>query len=410
MKRSVALVLLMPAALVAVPGQAALAAGCRPALKDLTAPATAHAGDDLTARATLSCAPSSDTRVVLNSNRSELAVPAGVVVRRGQTTADVPVAARLVDGPQYKAQVTARQGGRSATREITVNPGLKSFSLTPTSAPNGVAPVVRLTGPAPAGGLVIGVASDHPDIVTLPATEDFQEGATAITFSARRVADVAQDTRVTVSVTLGARTLSASKLLLRPFDGTQKVELRAAEPGDLYGLQFGQSFNVILSRPAPEAGLSVALKAQGDDPAVRLDNVTDHIGGGDTTAYFRLDTADVTKTTTVVLEATVSGATTTLPITIHPRIADIALPASAKGGSPFTATIKLAGPSAVDTTVHLSPSWGILHPPGHVTIPAGSTSATFEVGSSQVDEPSSVFLTGYLGRTEFQSERVTLTP
>lgn len=381
---------------------------CRPALKGFTVPGLAYAGDKATATVSLSCAPGSNIKISLSSDRSTLAVPGSVTVVRGRSSASVPLTAALVAGGQYRARVTAGYGGRSLSRDITVNPGLKSVDIPASSSPNSVSVDPLFTGPAPAGGLTVKVVSDN-SAVTVPPTAFYQVGAYGGDVSGIQVHPVTKNTKVTISVTLGSRTLSASKVLVPPFDGTQGMKILAGESGDLYGLQHDESYQVVLDNPAPVGGLNVQMKVRGDDPAVQLDGTTDYITEGSTTGYFRISTADVTKTTHVVLEATAAGATTSLPITIHPRITGITMPDSVKSGTLFTGTITLAGPSDIDTRVYLQPGWGILHPQDSVTIPAGATSATFEVTSSPIDEPADVSLTARLGRTS-TSARVILTP
>ncbi|REE96717.1 hypothetical protein [Thermomonospora umbrina] len=382
---------------------------CRPVLTGVAMPALVYAGDRVTGRISLSCAPNTDVRVTLRSDRPSLTVPTSVIVRRGRSTAAVPVTAALVSGSRYRARVTAAQGGRALGRDITVNPGLKSVDIPPSSDPNGVSVHPFFTGPAPTGGLTVKVASDNP-AVTVPPTHTFPAGAYGGDVWNIRVHPVTKNTKVTISVTLGTRTLRASKILLPPFDGTQRVHLIADDALPLYGLQYDRDFHVLLSNPAPENGLVAQLRVRGDDPAVQLDDADDHISGGATTGHFRLRTADVTKTTRVELIATVGGVSTSLVVTIHPRITGVVVPETAKSGAPFPITITLAGPSDVDSHVYLHPGWGILHPPEMVTIPAGETSVTFEATSSPVDEPSAVFLTASLGSTSFQSSYVTLTP
>jgi hypothetical protein len=148
-----------------------------------------------------------------------------------------------------------------------------------------------------------------------------------------------------------------------------------------------------------------------DNPAVQLEGGTDFISEGGNSASFRFNTTDVTRTTRVTFKATALQATAFLEITIHPRITAITLPESVKSGTTFEGTISLAGPSDVDTDVFLQPDSGTLDiVPSTVTIPAGATSATFQVTSIQVDQPSTEFITAYLGRTSFQSDTFTLAP
>ncbi|SEG67350.1 hypothetical protein SAMN04489712_108279 [Thermomonospora echinospora] len=409
MKRRFVVALLMTVALVTVPGQQASAAACRPALTGFTAPAVAHAGDEVSGEVSLSCAPGSNVKISLRSDRSSLAVPATVTVRRGQTRAAVPLTVKPVEGPQYTARVTAGYKGRSLARDVTVNPGLKMVEIPPSTAPNFVSLYILFTGPAPAGGMTVRMASDNP-AVTVPETEFFQEGTYGGGVGGIQVRPVTEDTKVTISFTLGARTLTASKVLVPPFDGSQKVSIHPENSGGLYGLQHFEQFNVVLANPAPEGGVPVQVSVVDDDPAVRLESSIGSIGEGDTRGSFYLSTADVTRTTRVTLKATAFQATAFLEITIHPRITAVTLPESVKSGTSFEGTITLAGPSDVDTAVFLQSSWGILDVPGPMTIPAGATSATFQATSVQVDEPSNVFVTAHLGRTDIQSNWVTLTP
>jgi hypothetical protein len=402
--------LLTLAALVAVPGQQASAAGCRPALAGFSAPAVAYAGDKVSGQVSLSCAPNVDVKISLNSNHSSLTVPAAVTVRRGDTGATVPLTAQLVSGPQYRAHLTAAYKGRSIGGDVTVNPGLKLVEIPPSSAPNLVTVNVLLTGSAPAGGTSVRLASDNP-AVTVPETVTIPEGGSGVhTGFGIEVRPVTQDTKITISFTLGTRTLTASKVLVPPFDGSQQVTIRPENPSDLYGLQFFEQFNVVLANPAPAGGVPVQVSVVDDNPAVRLETSGDHINEGNTTGSFFLSTADVTTTTRVTLKATAFQAVAFLEITIRPRITAVTLPDSAKSGTPFEGTVTLAGPSDVDTEVFLQPSSGVLNLPSTMTIPAGATSGTFQATSIQLEEPSQGFITAFLGRTQTQSNSITLIP
>jgi hypothetical protein len=410
MKRSLVVALLMVAALV-VPVQQASATACRPVLTAFTLPRLVNAGDTASGSVTLSCAPHADVKVSLRSEPSSLTVPATVTVRRGQTEAAVPLNAQLVNGPQYVAHVTAGYEGRSLIQDVTVNPGLKQVEIPPSSAPNDVNVEVLLTGPAPSSGITVLVASDNP-AVTVPAAIDIPPGASGVLSSSGiRVSPVTQDTTVNIAVTLGTRTLTASKVLVPPFDGSQSVSIQPPGSGDLHGLQFSPQFNVLLANPAPEGGLVGQVSVVDDNPAVQLDTPTTvFFGEGQIFDSFRLSTADVTSTTHVTLKVTVLQATAFLDITIQPRITAVTLPESAQSGTAFEGNVTLAGPSEADTVVFLQPSAGILHVPSTVTIPAGATSATFQATSVQVDQPSTAFVTAFLGDTSFQSDAVTLTP
>lgn len=383
---------------------------CRPSLKAFTVPTRVYAGSKGTGTVQLTCAPRTTTTLALRSADSRLRVPTQVTVRAGRSSAPVPMAAALVDGDQYRTSLTVKYGTRKLTRAVVVNPGLKTFRLADSDGYNDVTLLMYFTGSVPDEGMTIQLASSHP-AVRVPRNHTVRRGTGSMLVV--DVAPVGQDTKVTISAALGSRRLTTSTTLLRPFDGTQGMRLRAQEPGDLYGRQFWVPFELYLDAPAPEGGLDATLRVLDDDPerpAVQLDPTTARIDGGSSYTQFQLSTARVTQSTHLVLEATVAGATTTLPLTIHPGIDNIVVPESAVGGVPFTATLELAGPPDVDTVVYLDAGQGGVDLPYKVTIPAGATTATFEVTASSHTEPYQVSITARLGATEFLSNRVTITP
>jgi hypothetical protein len=145
-------------------------------------------------KVSLSCAPNSDVKISLSSSQPALTVPVTVTVRRGRTGAVVPLTAKLVDGRQYTARVTARYKDRSLNQDVTVTPGLKAVQIPPSSALNSVSLNIHLTGPAPAGGTTVRIASDDP-AVTVPETVFIDEGSYGVsTGKGIRVHPVTQDT------------------------------------------------------------------------------------------------------------------------------------------------------------------------------------------------------------------------
>jgi hypothetical protein len=408
MKRTLVVALLMLAAL-AVPVQQASAASCRPVLNALTVPGLMNAGDTATGSVTLGCAPSADVKVSLSADPSSLTVPAAVTVRRGQIEAAFPLTAQLVDGDQYIAHIGATYKRQSVAQDVTVNPGLKQFEIAPSTELNDVVLQMELTGPAPSSGITVLVASDNP-AVTVPSSMDIPAGSFGLlTGTGIRVSSVAQNTTVNISVTLGTRTLTASKVLIPPFDGSQGIRIQRGGSGDLYG-QSLEAFTVWLDNPAPAGGIVAQVSVVDDNPAVQLEDSNVFITERQNIGGFLFTTADVTRTTHATLKVTALQATAFLDITIQPRITAVTLPESAQSGTTFEGTISLAGPSDVDTVVTLEPTEGILDVPNMLTIPAGATSATFAATSAQVDRPSTAFVRALLGGTSVLSNGVTLMP
>ncbi|WP_252799852.1 hypothetical protein [Actinoallomurus spadix] len=393
-----------------VPTRAAMASGAcaDPQLTGFSAPGRIYAGDEVTGTLRLSCAPDSDIQVSLTSDDAKLTVPAQVTVARGRDSVDVPITASTDRAAQYVAHVTAGYAGRTLSSAITVSPGLKLFQIPESTRPNDVSAFLTFTGPVPAGGLTVEVASDDP-AVTVPATVAFtQVGSYGGEFRAT-VRPVARTTTVHISVTLGTRTLTASKVLLPPFDGSSSMKI-IPPGGGVYGLDGDRSYTVLLSNPAPDDGLRVDLKVADGDSTIQLDQDYLYITPGSMSDQFRIHASDVTRTTHTEIQATADGVTTTIPVTVQPRLTSITgMPATVQGGQSFQGTVNLAGPSDDDTVVALQQSWGIVDVPTTVTIPAGSTSASFTATTVPVDSPSDVTITASLGDGTADGT-VTLTP
>ena len=136
-------------------------------------------------------APSSGAQVALSSSNTAAArVPASVTVAAGATSATFTVSTSVVSA-STAVTITASYGGASRTATLTVTPAppppptLSSLTLNPTSVVGGVQSstgTVTLSGPAPAGGVLIMLSSSNgaagvPSSVTVPA------GASGATFT-----------------------------------------------------------------------------------------------------------------------------------------------------------------------------------------------------------------------------------
>ena len=116
------------------------------------------------------------------------AMPASVTIAAGQTTGNFVVSQTTVPGNAMSAtmQITAAYAGNTVQANLTINRplGLTSLSFTPGALLGGnpVTGTLTLSGPAPAGGAVVSLASNNalakpPGSVTIPA------GQASATFS-----------------------------------------------------------------------------------------------------------------------------------------------------------------------------------------------------------------------------------
>lgn len=162
----------------------------QPSLSSLSLnPTSVVGGNSSTGTVTLTApAPSGGFVVNLSSSNTNVAtVPSTVTVPAGATSANFTVSTQAVSSAT-SVTITASVGGVSRTATLTVNPApsvtLQSLTISPTSVWGGstATGTVTLSGPAPAGGVVVQLRSSSsrasvPSSVTIPA------GATSARFT-----------------------------------------------------------------------------------------------------------------------------------------------------------------------------------------------------------------------------------
>ncbi|MCL6535801.1 MAG: S8 family peptidase [Armatimonadetes bacterium] len=163
----------------------------QPSLNSLSLnPTSVVGGNSSTGTVTLTApAPSGGFVVNLSSSNTNIAtVPSTVTVPAGATSANFTVSTRAVSSAT-SVTITASAGSVSRTATLTVNPSssnvtLQSLTISPTSVWGGrsATGTVTLSGPAPAGGVVVQLRSSSsrasvPSTVTVPA------GATSARFT-----------------------------------------------------------------------------------------------------------------------------------------------------------------------------------------------------------------------------------
>lgn len=379
-----------------------------PGLSSMSVATLVYVGEQPQLTVKLSCAAAAAVRVSLSSSNALVPVPASVTIGRYYRTATVSLDPKADETGQYSASLTARLRGKSLAQTITVDPGLSSFTIPACSEPNCVTPDVLFTGIIPAGGLTVQLASNNAAI-TLPAEYTFPAGSLGGSFPGVTVSPVTVNTMVTLSATFGGRTLTASTVLLPPWNPSDSLTLTAEQAGPAYGLDTGLEYEALLSNPAPASGETVTFSSP--SASLELQNTTYEIPPGDDDAYVDVNIANVTGPVNTTLVATVDGVEASLPVTIEPGLASFTdVPATVTGGQSFTATVNLAGPVGAATTVTLQSTVGILSVPGSVVIPAGDSSASFTATTVAVTADTTVNIYAYLGTTSLPSSTVTVTP
>ncbi|HEY6369066.1 MAG TPA: hypothetical protein VIX37_00670, partial [Candidatus Sulfotelmatobacter sp.] len=184
--------------------------------------------------------------------------------------------------------ISATYGGITAQATLTVQavpPTLGSFTMSPVvviGGHNSVA-TATLSGPAPAGGLIVALSSSNTSVVS-PGNVTVAAGSSTgtVTISTQ---GVSATTAVVISATLGSTTRSAT-LTVRP----AALAAITLNPKTLYGGSNSVA-SVTLNGAAPPAGAVVTLTSS--NPAVASLPASVTIAGGASSATVTVQTQPV---------------------------------------------------------------------------------------------------------------------
>jgi hypothetical protein len=370
-----------------------------PALSAASLPSAAYVGDHVVLGVKLSCTPAKAVRLSLSSTDAPAAapvipLPATVTIGAYYQSVNITLTPKTYQPGQYRSTISVRYGGRTLSRTITVDPGLSQFSDSPDScSPNSVNLTIFFTGDVPSGGLTVKLKSDNA-AVTVPATAAFtQQGSLGGMVAGVTVNSVSKNTKVTLSATLGSRTLTVPIVLLATWQSGDKITLTPSPgPGPFYGPSFGYEYLVNLSNPVSANGLTGTATTDHPNDVQNLTSQV-YVPPGCTSTEISFDVPYESAPVHAVVTVSIGGSTASTSVTIEPSLASVTLPATIVGGQSGTGTVTLAGAPDAAETVNLESTWGILNVPQIVTIPAGQTSVTFPITTVAVTSDSQVNVT-----------------
>ena len=224
-------------------------------------------------------------------------------------------------------------------------------------------------------------AAQVPQSVTVPA------GKSTATFSVT-TSYVASQTVATLTGASNGITASA-QLTINP-TSLYSVTLN---PTTVAG-GFSSTGTVTLNGIAPPNGAVITL-ASDNSVASAPTSVT--VAEGKSTATFTVATNMVSSNTFAMISASWQGTTKSAQLNIDPvALASITLnPTTVVGGYSSTGTATLTGPAPTGVVVVLASSnTSLATVPGYVTIPAGQTSATFQITTSSVSSQAHSTISG----------------
>ncbi|HEX7152948.1 MAG TPA: RHS repeat-associated core domain-containing protein [Thermoanaerobaculia bacterium] len=313
-----------------------------------------------------SAAPAGGIRVALLTDSESLTLPPYVDIAAGNdslwfTIDTAPVATVTT------ATIVASIGTTPRSTTVELQPlALYEIEADPEAVVGGdpAEGWVGLNAPAPAGGVIVTLATDNtavtvPSSVTIPAGEDGAEFTITTT-------SVTQYVEATLTATYNGGEVSGSLEVLPP-DAVSELSVDNA-------LVSGGSTTatVTLVAAAPAGGATVTLSTDRPDLVTVPATVT--VPQGQTEAQFVVTSAAPVATSDYAqLVATSGGAEVDAGLQIDPpEIASLVLdPATVEGGQSVTATVTLTAPAAEGTVVQFT---GM--PIAPLTIAAGTTSAS----------------------------------
>jgi len=183
-------------------------------------PASVTGGANATGTVALSAAaPAAGAQIALASNQPAVLVPASVGVGAGATSATFPITTSAV-ASTTTASLTATFAGVSRSALLTVQPAaaatLATLAVQPSKVVGGTRATgsIALTAPAPAGGLVVALASSNASFATVAPSVTVAADASSATFSID-TATTRKNRSVTISASAAGRTVSASLTVSR---------------------------------------------------------------------------------------------------------------------------------------------------------------------------------------------------
>lgn len=359
-------------------------------------------------------APAGGANVTLTPSNGAVTVPASVPIPAGATTATFMATAASVTSPTVET-VTATLNSSSVQGSVTVDPWIKSATLAPASVAAGVAATetITLNCPAPSGGLTVTLGTSAPTVaqpvdgaknpissIVIPA------GATVANVS---ISTFATPTTQTVTLSASNGGVTSSPTLTVTAGGAGLVLLPTAVIG---GIGNSTGF-VTLSAPAPVGGTMVTLMSSNPSAASVPANVK--VKAGEESAAFLITSYSVTAVAKVNITATLGVSSvavlTVNPVPVAPFGTLAIVPKSVTGGSNAIGLLTLAGaaPTSAVTVTLSSSNPSLVVPDTTVVIPAGQTSAWFDIQTSPVKTVTLVQVVAKLNGKTITAV-ITLTP
>ncbi len=274
---------------------------------------------------------------------------------------------------------------------IAAGAQLASVTVNPASVLGGAGTTgaVKLTAPAPAGGVEVAISSSSTS-ATMQSSVTVPKGATLATFPVK-TQGVGSTVTATITGILGTSTKAGQLVVEAPALSAVSVSTTSVVGGST------AMGTVTLASSAPTGGLTVDLSSSLSSATVPS-SVT--VLNGQKTAKFSIETKAVASNVTTSIVAKAGGVSKSASLEIEAAtLSKVSVsPTSVVGGTSSTGTVTLTGPApTAGFKVSLSSSSSSGSAPSSVTVASGKTTATFSVKTTAVATPVSATITAKLG-------------
>jgi hypothetical protein len=270
----------------------------------------------------------------------------------------------------------------SASGSFTVSsapaaPVALGFTANPVYSGNITWVSVQLSAAAPASGAVISLTSSDPNAAPVPATVTMPGNIGWLQFQ-MQAGQVVSSTPVTITATVNGAGATGQLTVLPPSLKSISISPNAVNGGAQ------PVATVLLNGVAPSGGASVNFTSS--SPAV-LAPAVGTAPAGSVQVGVALPTTTVTATTTAIITATWNGVSVQAPLTLTPQgqPASITLSQSSiTGGTAAFVTVTTAAPATSDQIFQVNSSSPSITVPSSLLMPAGTTSARFNIQTAAV--------------------------
>ena len=384
-------------------------------------PDSVLAGGSSTGTLTMTrAAPPGGAEVLITSSSSGAVVPTSVIVPAGQISTTFTITTRA-DATFASATIGGSyNGGFDASAQLTIWPagsaqGVTSLVLEPSSVvgPASATGTVTMKFAPPSQAATVSLSSSNTTVARVPPAVTVPVGATRANFTVS-TSEVSGSTASTISAAIDGSVQTAN-ITVKPANPPPPSAVLTAYTVNPGRVTAGGSATgtVTLQSAAPSGGVPVDLSSQIPTSVSVPASVI--VPAGATSADFTITTSPSSGTTTVSLTASLNGTVLFSTITVQQAPASTSLsavslnPTTVVGGTSSTGTVTLtaAAPSG-GTVVSLSDNSTSASTPASVTVPAGTTSATFTVATFSVPGNQAATVTAALGAAT-RSATLTIT-